>query len=124
MGKVARKRCCLSRKPGTQASPMTHIEAKLPWLKSAPLSCPVVPDVYKVCAVSYLVTWGTWVLLLEPPIAGEHNVAQGTVLGASPVSASRLAAIGGIGMRRSSCMRRGMASVILTEIIVSRTVVS
>src|SRR5699024_7622693 len=109
--------------PGTQASPMTHIEAKLPWLKSAPLGCPVVPEVYKISAVSSLVTSGNSVLLPEPPIAVEHTVAQGTVLGASPVSASRLAAIGGIGMRTSIFVVRGIASVILMDVFVSRSVV-
>src|SRR5699024_4006316 len=112
IGKVARKRSCVSRNPGTQASPMTTIEAMLPWLSIAPLGSTVVPEVYKIKAISSQVTSGKVTSLPEPPMAWEHNVDHGTVLGASPVSASRLDLIGGSGMRRSSCIRRGIASVI------------
>src|SRR5699024_6267566 len=84
-----------------------------------PLCWPVVPEVYRISAVSSHVTTGYSMSLPEPPIACEHKVDQGTVFGASPVRASRLDVIGGTGMRSKSCIRRGMASVMLTEMMVS-----
>ena len=80
----------------------------------------MVPEVYRMSAVvSRVTSVGLSMSEPSPPIAGLIKDSQGMVLGASAVSCARALRSDGIGSRSAIFCSSGIASVMLTETMVS-----